>query len=66
MPPPGIVVSIAIWLQFSYTLGNSLSMLSRRPSAPEVYGAFRIFGQRASADGGLSPKTKELIAVPVT
>jgi alkylhydroperoxidase/carboxymuconolactone decarboxylase family protein YurZ len=32
----------------------------------EIYRAFRTFGQRVFAHGGLPPKTKELIAVPVT
>ncbi|HEX8013466.1 MAG TPA: carboxymuconolactone decarboxylase family protein [Casimicrobiaceae bacterium] len=37
----------------------------RRELAPEIYGAFRIFGQRVFADGALPSKTKELIAVAV-
>lgn len=37
----------------------------RRELAPEVYAAFRGFGQRAFADGALPSKTKELIAVAV-
>jgi AhpD family alkylhydroperoxidase len=37
----------------------------RRELAPEIYGAFRIFGQRVFADGALDSKTKELIAVAV-
>ena len=41
----------------------------RRELAPEIYAAFRAFGQRVFADGALPSKTKELIAVagaPVT
>ena len=37
----------------------------RRDLAPEIYGAFRAFGQRVFADGALPSKTKELIAVAV-
>ena len=37
----------------------------RRDLAPEIYGAFRTFGQRVFADGALPSKTKELIAVAV-
>ena len=37
----------------------------RRELAPEIYGAFRTFGQRVFADGALPTKTKELIAVAV-
>ncbi len=37
----------------------------RRELAPEIYGAFRAFGQRVFADGALPSKTKELIAVAV-
>jgi AhpD family alkylhydroperoxidase len=37
----------------------------RRDLAPEIYGAFRSFGQRVFADGALPSKTKELIAVAV-
>ena len=37
----------------------------RRELAPEIYDAFRIFGQRVFADGALPSKTKELIAVAV-
>lgn len=37
----------------------------RRELAPEIYGAFRAFGQRVFADGALTSKTKELIAVAV-
>lgn len=37
----------------------------RRELAPEIYGAFRVFGQRVFADGALPSKTKELIAVAV-
>ena len=37
----------------------------RRELAPEIYGAFRTFGQRVFADGALPSKTKELIAVAV-
>ena len=35
----------------------------RRELAPEIYGAFRAFGQRVFADGALPSKTKQLIAV---
>ena len=37
----------------------------RRELAPEIYGAFRTFGQSVFADGALPSKTKELIAVAV-
>jgi AhpD family alkylhydroperoxidase len=37
----------------------------RRELAPEIYGAFRVFGQRVFADGALPSETKELIAVAV-
>lgn len=37
----------------------------RRELSPEIYGAFRSFGQRVFADGALPSKTKELIAVAV-
>jgi AhpD family alkylhydroperoxidase len=37
----------------------------RRELAPEIYGAFRAFGQRVFADGALPSRTKELIAVAV-
>jgi AhpD family alkylhydroperoxidase len=37
----------------------------RRDLAPEIYSAFRSFGQRVFAEGALPPKTKELIAVAV-
>lgn len=37
----------------------------RRELAPDIYGAFRAFSQRVFADGALSSKTKELIAVAV-
>ncbi len=37
----------------------------RRELAPEIYGAFRAFGQRVFADGALPSKTKELIAIAV-
>src|ERR1700726_2763680 len=37
----------------------------RRELAPDIYGAFRAFGQRVFADGALPSKTKELIAVAV-
>ncbi len=37
----------------------------RRELAPEIYAAFRAFGQRVFADGALPSKTKELIAVAV-
>lgn len=37
----------------------------RRELAPEIYDAFRAFGQRVFADGALPSKTKELIAVAV-
>jgi AhpD family alkylhydroperoxidase len=37
----------------------------RRELAPEIYGAFRVFGQRVFADGALPSRTKELIAVAV-
>ena len=38
----------------------------RRELAPEIYGAFRTFGQRVFADGALPSKTKELIAVGIS
>jgi len=37
----------------------------RRQLAPEIYGAFRAFGQLVFADGALPSKTKQLIAVAV-
>src|SRR5437667_12250534 len=37
----------------------------RRDLAPEIYAAFRTFGQRVFADGALPAKTKQLIAVAV-
>jgi AhpD family alkylhydroperoxidase len=37
----------------------------RRDLAPDIYGAFRAFGQQVFADGALPSKTKELIAVAV-
>src|SRR5437764_11636556 len=37
----------------------------RRDLAPEIYSAFRAFGQRVFADGALPEKTKQLIAVAV-
>jgi len=37
----------------------------RRELAPEIYAAFRDFGQRVFADGALPSKTKQLIAVAV-
>ena len=37
----------------------------RRELAPEIYAAFRAFGQRVFADGALPSKTKQLIAVAV-
>jgi AhpD family alkylhydroperoxidase len=37
----------------------------RRELAPEIYEAFRAFGQRVFADGALPSKTKQLIAVAV-
>src|ERR1043166_3922677 len=37
----------------------------RRELAPEIYSAFRAFGQRVFADGALPSKTKQLIAVAV-
>ena len=37
----------------------------RRELAPEIYGAFREFGQRVFADGALPSKTKQLIAIAV-
>ena len=37
----------------------------RRDLAPEIYSAFRAFGQRVFADGALPSKTKQLIAVTV-
>src|SRR5207244_13061565 len=35
----------------------------RRELAPEIYSAFREFGERVFADGALPSKTKQLIAV---
>jgi AhpD family alkylhydroperoxidase len=37
----------------------------RRELAPEIYGAFRAFGERVFAEGALPSKTKQLIAVAV-
>src|SRR5438105_13529544 len=37
----------------------------RRELAPEIYAAFRTFGQTVFADGALPSKTKQLIAVAV-
>ncbi len=37
----------------------------RRELAPEIYSAFRAFGQSVFGDGALPSKTKELIAVAV-
>jgi AhpD family alkylhydroperoxidase len=37
----------------------------RRELAPDIYGAFRTFGQQVFADGALPSKTKQLIAVAV-
>lgn len=37
----------------------------RRELAPEIYSAFRAFGQRVFAEGALPSKTKELIAIAV-
>jgi AhpD family alkylhydroperoxidase len=37
----------------------------RRELAPEIYDAFRSFGQRIFAEGALPSKTKQLIAVAV-
>jgi len=37
----------------------------RRTLAPEIYSAFRAFGERVFADGALPLKTKQLIAVAV-
>ena len=37
----------------------------RRELAPEIYAAFRAFGQHVFADGALPSKTKQLIAVAV-
>ncbi|MFI4953402.1 MAG: carboxymuconolactone decarboxylase family protein [Burkholderiales bacterium] len=37
----------------------------RRELAPDIYGAFRTFGQKVFADGALPSKTKQLIAVAV-
>src|SRR5512140_3165559 len=37
----------------------------RRELAPDIYSAFRAFGQRVFADGALPSKTKQLIAVAV-
>ena len=37
----------------------------RRELAPEIYSAFRAFGQSVFADGALPSKTKQLIAVAV-
>ena len=38
---------------------------TRRELAPETYEAFRAFSERVFADGALSSRTKELIAVAV-
>ena len=37
----------------------------RKDLAPDIYAAFRQFGQRVFADGALPSKTKQLIAVAV-
>jgi AhpD family alkylhydroperoxidase len=37
----------------------------RKDLAPEIYAAFRSFGQRVFADGALPSKTKQLIAIAV-
>ena len=37
----------------------------RRELAPDIHSAFRAFGERVFADGALSQKTKQLIAVAV-
>ncbi len=37
----------------------------RRELAPDMYAAFRAFGQRVFAEGALPTKTKQLIAVAV-
>src|SRR5437016_11953659 len=37
----------------------------RRELSPDIYSAFRAFGQRVFADGALPSKTKQLIAVTV-
>ena len=37
----------------------------RRELAPDIYAAFRAFGQRVFADGALPSKTKQLIAIAV-
>jgi AhpD family alkylhydroperoxidase len=37
----------------------------RKELAPEIFAAFRAFGQRVFADGALPSKTKQLIAVAV-
>jgi AhpD family alkylhydroperoxidase len=37
----------------------------RRELAPEIFAAFRAFGQQVFADGALPGKTKQLIAVAV-
>jgi hypothetical protein len=37
----------------------------RKELAPDIYAAFRQFGQRVFADGALPSKTKQLIAVAV-
>lgn len=37
----------------------------RKELAPDIYAAFRSFGQRVFADGALPSKTKQLIAVAV-
>src|SRR5438309_6579387 len=37
----------------------------RKELAPEIYAAFREFGQRVFADGALPSKTKQIIAVAV-
>jgi AhpD family alkylhydroperoxidase len=37
----------------------------RKELAPDIYAAFKAFGERVFADGALPSKTKELIAVAV-
>lgn len=37
----------------------------RRELAPDIYAAFRAFGQKVFADGAVPSKTKQLIAIAV-
>src|SRR5438270_9071221 len=51
--------------QHMYPEVNKELAQKRKELAPEIYAAFRQFGQHVFADGALPPKTKQLIAVAV-